>query len=316
MINLLDQMLNANHGGWVMAYQELSLLQFKKKFPNERACRKALKKTRWPKGFVCPKCSHTRAYDRPQRRLLECAGCGYQASLTAGTIFHHTRTPLLKWYWAIYLASQDKGGVSAMRLSKQLELGYKTAWAMLHKIRKAMGQRDSRYTLSGSIEMDDAFFGGTGKGKRGRGATNKTTVMVMIETKGDKAGFIAMQTLKSVSGERVEKVTQKHIEPSQKIRTDGLPAFSVLKKMGHQHDGRPIPGKQAHKELPWVHIAISNAKRFLLGTYHGVSRKYHQDYLNEFCYRFNRRSWEQQMTDRLLTACINANPVTFAELKA
>lgn len=316
MISLSDQKLNANHGGWVMAYQELSLLQFKKKFPNEWACRKALKKTRWPNGFVCPKCAHTRAYDRPKRRLLECTGCGYQASLTAGTIFHHTRTPLLKWYWAIYLASQDKGGVSAMRLSKQLELGYKTAWAMLHKIRKAMGQRDSRYTLSGSIEMDDAFFGGTGKGKRGRGATNKTTVMVMIETKGDKAGFIAMQTMESVSGERVEKVTQKYIEPGQKIRTDGLHAFSVLKKMGHQHDGRPIPGKQAHNELPWVHIAISNAKRFLLGTYHGVSRKYLQDYLNEFCYRFNRRSWEQQMTDRLLTACITANPVTFAELKA
>ena len=299
-----------------MAYQELSLLQFKKKFPNERACQKALGKMRWPNGFVCPKCAHPRAYDRPKRRLLECAGCGYQASLTAGTIFHNTRTPLLKWFWAIYLASQDKGGVSAMRLSKQLELGYKTAWAMLHKIRKAMGQRDGRYTLSGSIEMDDAFFGGTGKGKRGRGATNKTTVMVMVESKGERAGFIAMQTMESVTGERVEKLTRKRIEPGQKIRTDGLRAFSILGKLGYQHDGTPIPGKQAHEELPWVHIAISNAKRFLLGTYHGVSRKYLQDYLNEFCYRFNRRTWEKQLTVRLMTACINANPVTFAELKA
>ena len=125
MIDVLNQKLNTNHGGSVMAYQELSLLQFKKKFPSEGACRKALAKMRWPQGFVCPKCTHTRAYERRQRRLLECAGCGYQASLTAGTIFHNTRTPLLKWFWAIYLASQDKGGVSAMRLSKQLELGYK-----------------------------------------------------------------------------------------------------------------------------------------------------------------------------------------------
>ncbi len=297
-----------------MAYQELSLLQFKKKFPNERACQKALAKIRWPQGFVCPKCTHGKAYARTKRRLFECAGCGYQASLTAGTIFHNTRTPLLKWFWAIYLASQDKGGVSAMRLSKQLELGYKTAWAMLHKIRKAMGQRDKGYTLSGSIEMDDAFFGGTGKGKRGRGATNKTTVMVMIENRDDKAGYIAMQIMESLTGENVEKVTKKYIESGQNIRTDGFKSFAILDKLGHQHDGRPIPKSKAHEELPWVHIAISNAKRFLLGTYHGVSRKYLQDYLNEFCYRFNRRSWEKQLTDRLLTACITAKPVTFAEL--
>lgn len=298
-----------------MAYQDLSLLQFKKKFPNERACQKALAKMRWPKGFVCPKCAHNKAYERTKRRLFECAGCGYQASLTAGTIFHKTRTPLLKWFWAIYLASQDKGGVSAMRLSKQLELGYKTAWTMLHKIRKAMGQRDKGYTLSGSIEMDEGFFGGTGKGTRGRGATNKTTVMVMIENRGDKAGYIAMKIMKSLTGEDIEKVANTFIEPGQNIRTDGFKSYTALEKMGHHHDGRPIPKKQAHEELPWVHIAISNAKRFLLGTYHGVSRHYLQDYLNEFCYRFNRRSWEKQLTDRLMTACIAASPVTYAELR-
>ncbi len=247
MIDMLKQSSNTEHGGLVMAYRELSLLQFKKKFPNERACQKALKKMRWPKGFVCPKCEHTRAYDRPKRQLLECTGCGYQASITAGTIFHNTRTPLLKWFWAIYMASQDKGGVSAMRLSKQLELGYKTAWAMLHKIRKAMGQRDNQYTLSGSIEMDDGFFGGTGKGKRGRGATNKTTVMVMVESKDDKAGYIAMQTMPTVNHERVAKLSQRHIEPGQKIRTDGLRAFSILGASCYQHDCRPIPGKQAHE---------------------------------------------------------------------
>ncbi len=299
-----------------MAYQELSLLQFKKKFPTERACQKALKKMRWPNGFVCPKCAHAKAYDRPKRHLLECAGCGYQASITAGTIFHNTRTPLLKWFWAIYLASQDKGGVSAMRLSKQLELGYKTAWAMLHKIREAMAQRDNGYTLSGFIEMDDAFFGGAAKGRRGRGAANKTPVLVMVESKGEHAGFIAMQTVESLERPQIETLVKKHIDPAQRIRTDGYKSYAGLTEMGHFHDGTPVPPKKASEDLPWVHTAISNAKRFLLGTYHGVSHKHLQRYLDEFCYRFNRRAWEKQITLRLLTACVLANPVTFAELKA
>ena len=138
-----------------MIQPELSLLQFRKRFGTERACEKAMERMRWPDGFVCSKCRHTKASRITTRRLLQCSKCHHQVSLTSGTIFHKTRTPLLKWFWAIYLVGQDKGGVSAMRLSKQLELGYKTAWAMLHKLRKAMGQRDAGYTLTGSIEMDD-----------------------------------------------------------------------------------------------------------------------------------------------------------------
>lgn len=299
-----------------MAYQELSLLQFEKKYSTERACQKALEKARWRNGFVCPKCAHTKASRITTRSLLQCSRCHHQVSLTAGTIFHKTRTPLVKWFWAIYLASQDKGGVSAMRLAKQLELGYKTAWLMLHKIRSAMAQRDSRYTLSGFIEMDDAFFGGAHPGKRGRGAGNKSTVLVMIESKEEHAGFISMQTLDSMKRTEVEPVVKNRIEPGQTIRTDGFKSFHHLSELGHKHIGTPVPSKQAAEELPWVHLAISNAKRFLLGTYHGVSHKHLQRYLDEFCYRFNRRSWEKQLTSRLLTACLYAHPITFAELKA
>ncbi len=203
-----------------------------------------------------------------------------------------------------------------MRLSKQLELGYKTAWAMLHKIRKAMAQRDSDYTLSGFIELDDAFFGGAAKGRRGRGAANKTTVLVMVESKDEHAGFIAMQSVASMEKPLVEKLVKKHIAPAQRIRTDGYKSYAGLTEMGHQHDGTPVPPNKASENLPWVHIAISNAKRFLLGTYHGVSHKHLQSYLDEFCYRFNRRAWEKQITLRLLTACVFGNPITYAELKA
>ncbi len=273
-----------------MIQPELSLLEFKKRFGNERACQNALEKMRWPEGFKCPKCAYTKASRIKTRRLLQCSKCHFQVSLTSGTIFHKTRTPLQKWFWAIYLVSQDKGGVSAMRLSKQLELGYKTAWAILHKIREAMAQRDNGYTLSGFIEMDDAFFGGAAKGRRGRGAANKTPVLVMVESKGEHAGFIAMQTVESLERPRIETLVKKHIDPAQRLRTDGYKSYAGLTEMGHSHDGTPVPPKKASEDLPWVHTAISNAKRFLLGTYHGVSHKHLQRYLDEFCYRFNRRA--------------------------
>ena len=167
-----------------------------------------------------------------------------------------------------------------------------------------------------SIEMDDAFFGGPAKGRTGRGAKNKTPVLVMIESKGEKAGFIAMRTIKTVERVHVEPIVCKHIVPSQDIRTDGLASYKYLKTTDHRHNGTPVPPHKGHEDLFWVHTAISNAKRFLLGTYHGVSHKHLQSYLDEFCYRFNRRAWEKQITLRLLTACIFANPITFAELKA
>ncbi len=298
-----------------MIQSELSLFQFKKRFGTERACQNALEKMRWPDGFICPKCQHNKACRINTRRLLQCSKCHFQVSLTSGTIFHKTRTPLQKWFWAIYLTGQDKGGVSAMRLSKQLELGYKTAWLMLHKIRKAMAQRDNGYTLSGFIELDDAFFGGAAKGRTGRGAANKTAVLVMVESKGEHAGFIAMQTIDAVKREFVEPTVRKRIAPTQTIRTDGLKSYKHLKTIGHQHIGTAVPPEKAHEDLHWVHIAISNAKRFLLGTYHGVSHKHLQSYLDEFCYRFNRRAWEKQIPMRLLTACIFATPITYADLR-
>lgn len=299
-----------------MIQPELSLLQFKKRFGTERACENALEKMRWPDGFVCPKCRHSKASRITTRRLLQCSKCHHQVSLTSGTIFHKTRTPLLKWFWAIYLVGQDKGGVSAMRLSKQLELGYKTAWAMLHKLRKAMGQRDAGYTLTGSIEMDDAYFGGAVAGKkRGRGTPNKTAVAVMVETRGDHAGFLAIKTLSRVDKQQINGTVSAKIAPGQYIHTDGLNVYNDLTALGHDHHAERVPREQAHEKLPWVHIAISNAKRFILGTYHGVSHKYLQAYLDEFCYRFNRRLWEQELTLRLLTACLAATPVTIAELK-
>ena len=298
-----------------MSYTALSLLDFQSRFATEAACQQALEEARWPNGFACPRCGHGKASRITTRRLLQCCACRYQASLTAGTIFHKTRTPLVKWFWAIWLASRDKGGTSAMRLSRQLELGYRTAWTMLHKLRKAMGQRDERYTLTGSIEMDDAYFGGKGKGKMGRG-TAKTPVVVMVEDRGEHAGFIGIKALSAVSKVQLTAAAKAKIARGQHVHTDGWTGYNGLSGLGHDHLAEKVLPHQAPEKLPWVHIAISNAKRFLLGTYHGVSRKYLQAYLDEFSYRFNRRAWEPTLTSRLLTACVSANPVTLAGLRA
>src|SRR3974390_399424 len=156
----------------------LDLLEFQKKFRTEKACLKHLLQLRWPQGFRCPRCQHDRAYFHSTRHLYECQACSYQASLTAGTIFHKTRTPLRKWFWMIFLMGRQKSGASMLSLQRLLKIrDYKTVWTMGHKIRKAMADRDAAYQLAGLLEMDDTYFGATKPGKRGRGAAGKAKVV-------------------------------------------------------------------------------------------------------------------------------------------
>jgi transposase-like protein len=233
---------------------------------------------------------------------------------------HKTRTPLVKWFWSIYLLSTDKRGYSALALSRKLDIGIKCAWTMLHKIRKAMEARDAEYQLAGLVQIDDVFFkGGVAKGgdKRGRG-TSKVPVLVMAATRNDAVTFAKMEILERVDAEHVKSILDRHVSPNQSIKSDGLPVFNVVKGMGHTHQPEvvyPKEGVPNHDALKWVNILVSNAKAFILGTYHGVMKKHLQRYLNEFCYRFNRRFWSDQGFDRLLLACANAKAITYSELR-
>ncbi|MCZ8517820.1 IS1595 family transposase, partial [Paenibacillus filicis] len=150
-----------------MAKQEsINLIQFQKKFQSEEDCHQHLFKMKWPDGYRCPKCNHSKAYEIKTRKLplYECASCEHQTTVIAGTIFEKTRTDLFKWFWAIYLIAQDKRGVSATQLSEELGIAYQTAWTITHKIRKAMGERDATYTLAGIVELDEGFFGAPTEG--------------------------------------------------------------------------------------------------------------------------------------------------------
>ena len=286
-----------------MKATETNLLDWQQRYGTEASCAKALAQQRWPEGFRCPQCGHDHGYTIATRHRHECSQCHHQTSLTAGTLFHSTNLPLTKWFWAIYLMASDKGGISALRLSRQIGVSWITASRMLRKIRIAMGHRDSVYRLHDLIEIDDAFIGGRRSGKRGRGAAGKSPVLVAIENRDSRAGFIARQQVSAVTKEAVAKFVQGHLSPNQSVRSDAFPSLTEIGKT-QQHTARVTPPDMADEWLPWVHIAIGNLKAFLLGTYHGVSAKYLQEYLNEFCYRFNRRTWEAELPLRLLNACL------------
>ena len=292
-----------------MKAEAMNLLQSQERFGTEEACAEALKQQRWPKGFQCPKCGHDHGHWIGSRKVYQCGRCRHQSSVTARTLFHSSNVALVQWFLAIYLMACDKGGISALRLSKQIGVSWITAHRMLRKMRHAMADRDSIYRLGGLVEVDDAFVGGKRSGgKCGRGAEGKTAVLVAVESRGKKAGFIAMETTPSVSADNIRQFTKRHLLPQQATRTDGLAALKVLGET-QQHEGRVTPAEKIDEWLPWVHIAIGNLKTLLLGTFHGVSGKYLQEYLAEFVYRFNRRLWEPELPMRLLNASMDHRPV-------
>ena len=177
-----------------MQQKSMSLIEFQRKFATEKACQQHLFRLRWPDGYTCPRCKHDQAYFHRTRHLYQCKACGYQASVTAGTIFHRTRTPLSKWFWMIFLMGRQKSGISMLSLQRMLEIKtYRTVWVMGHKIRKAMQDRDAYYKLAGLIEMDDSYFGASKPGKRGRGAAGKAKVVVAVQTLENNSGFAKMQ---------------------------------------------------------------------------------------------------------------------------
>ena len=300
-----------------MQQESMSLIEFQEKFATEKDCQDHLFRLRWPGGYRCPRCGHDQAYFHRPRHLYQCKSCKYQVSLTAGTVFHKTRTPLKKWFWMIFLMGRQKSGISMLSLQRMLEIkSYKTVWMMGHKIRKAMAERDAPYKLARLIEIDDSYFGEPKSGKRGRGAGGKTKVVVAVEVKEDKPGFASIHQVQNLSGDEISLVLEEKLEKDAVLQTDGWGAYRVLSSGERKH--KPVvvgSGKNAVKILPWVHAVIANLKGNIRGVYHGISPRHMGRYLSEFCYRFNRRFWESQMFDRLVVACLNSPTITFSELR-
>lgn len=300
-------------------YKSIDFFRFQSMFASDRKCCKYLVKRRWPNGYQCPRCGHNRCYFHPRRALFECKECRYQSSVTANTIFHKTRTPLKKWFWAIYLIVHQKNGISTLQLQKYLGIKtYKTMWVMVHKIRQAMSARDSTYQLCGLIELDDSYFGGTRHtGKRGRGSENKSPVLVAVEVPDNKRPKHAwFGQLPSLESDHIEKALKKKMKDLSVLKTDAYKSFLFIPNKGYYHYPKVMSDtQQITDHLPWAHILVGNVKNAIRATFHGVSAKHLQRYLSEYSYRFNRRYFEPQLFDRLLNACVLTQTITFSELK-
>lgn len=301
-------------------YNKMNFQKFQKRFSTENRCIKYLIKKRWPKGFVCPHCQSKNATYIKSRRLFQCnnTACRKQTSITAGTIFEKTRTPLKTWFWMIFLITHHKTGISTAQLQRFTGIKrYQTCWLIAQKLRKAMADRNSHYQLEGLIETDDTTFGAKNvAGKRGRGAGKKTNVVVSVKlTEDNHPVFTDMTIVDNLQKETVKKTLDDQIQTGQQVTTDGYKSYTAVRELGHQHQVKIIGHpKNASKVLPWVHIVISNIKSSIIGARHGVSAKYLKWYLSEYVYLFNRRFWFEQLFDRLLTACLLTNTITFAEL--
>lgn len=296
-----------------MAYKEHSLFHFMRVYSNEEACLEAVFNARWPNGFVCPKCGHNDGIRLPKRRTIQCCSCRRQTSITGGTVFHKSKVPLRSWFWLIFLMTQDKGGVSTMRAAKLLGMHYTTVWNLMHKLRIAMADRIESVMLSGFVEIDDGYFGGKGRKKPSRGISNKKRVCVMVERLNRKAGDAAMIFLPDPDASSYRTAVKSRLEPMTYVQTDGLHFNSVLHGVVGKLITTTTSKVHSHTHLENVDRVISLAKRFLLGTYHQYcSRAHLQRFLNEFCYRFNRRYSWYQLACRLISACALHAPIPYA----
>ena len=294
---------------------------FHERFGTDEACLDHLKEARWGKdleSFTCPVCKHEKGWWLGTRKLVECCACYRQTSVTAGTVFHQIRTPLWKWFWAMYQLAQDKKGIAALELAKQIRVGYRTAWLMLHKLRRVMRRRNERYMLQGLVEVDETYVGGAEPGHPGRGVEKKVPVAVALELAEDgKPRRIAMSTVARVDGHSLKRFATANVKKGSMLRTDGWSAYRSVAKAGYTHEAITTgSGRTAVQTFPWLHTFISNMKRMLLGTYHSVSAKHLDDYLAEFTYRANRRWMEATLFDRLVVAAIDSKAVTYKELLA
>jgi transposase-like protein len=295
-----------------------NLVEFERRFATDEVCRDYLMHVRWPAGFRCSRCGGGKFW--PQRvLLLQCAACDYQSSVIAGTIFQDTHAPLTLWFRAMWYVTSQKNGTSALGLQRILGLGsYRTAWAWLHKLRRVM-VRPGRDRLHGRVEVDETFVGGEEDGHRGRRRGDKSLIVIAVEVEGKRVGRIRLRSIPDASAASLHSFIKDSIEPGSTVHTDGWQGYKGLEQNGFGCETSVI-GKQpkdAVNLLPHVHLVVALLKRWLLGTHQGaVSRAYLAYYLDEFTFRFNRRTSKSRgkLFYRLVEQAVTTAPVPFDRL--
>jgi transposase-like protein len=290
--------------------------EFEEKFASEQACIDYLFRMRWPEGFRCPRCGYERFWAM-RRGLYRCTACDLQTSITAGTIFQDTRKPLKLWFQAMWHITNQKPGVSALGLQRVLGLGsYRTSWTWLHKLRCAM-VRPGRDSLGGAVEVDETYIGGSKPGKRGRGAAGKVLVLVAAQEDGNRIGRIRLRRIPDASGKSLSEAVQEMVVPGSIVRTDDWAGYRGLDRLGYAHEVIRQEASIGENLLPLANRVISLLKRWLLGTHQGAVQTSHLDYyLDEFTFRFNRRTSRSRgkLFYRLVQQAVAIEPVTASKI--
>jgi len=300
-----------------------TLIEFLRRFSTEKACVRLLRRWKYPAGFRCPRCGHDRAWYLRSRRLDECAQCGHQTSLTAGTVMHGSRKPLQMWFAAIYLFVVSKQGISAKSLERQLGVSYPTAWTWLHKLRDAISQRPTT-PLCGVVELDDTWEGGVEEGLPGRpkAGQKKALVAGAIEVPPGQKGYgrVRLMHLEDGSSAAIHPFIEANIESGSTLLSDDWRSYRTPAsecQLEHRATNVSKSGLEAHEVLPAVHRIFSLLHRVLLTTYQGAVRHKHlQWYLEEFEFRFNRRTAASRglLFERALSASTLGRPPTYWEI--
>jgi transposase-like protein len=302
-----------------------ALGEFQSWFRSDADCLDYLEWLRWPVGFTCSACGNNRGWRLGDGRFM-CAGCGDRSSVTAGTIFDRTRTPLTVWFTACWLFATSKDGISALSLQRALEIGsYQTAWTMLHRLRAVL-VRPGRDRLTGKVEVDETYIGGEEPGLRGGRAHGKKVLTgIAVEVQESKGfGRCRMLPLADASATSLHAFVIDHVEPGAQVMTDGWKGYCGLEKIGYVHHPRnqavaKAQGQDPGELLPAVHRVASLAKRWLLGTHQGSVNGVHlASYLNEFVFRFNRRRSRSRgmVFYRLLELAVAHDPVRYRDIIA
>ena len=300
----------------------MNFVEFVKKFPTEASCIRYFKQLKESRGIICKKCGSTHHYWNKTHRSHDCSECGYRTTLKSGTVMESSNLPYKYWLYAIFLMTMTKKGISAVEMQRQLgHKRYEPIWLMMHKLRLVMGMRDDKYDLKGVVELDDAFFKSYSEEKtdettkRGRGSQNQSKVLVMAKVdpkqgrprkhkKPSAFRYVKMVVIPDSSSQTMNEAVQGSISTTSTVKSDGWQGFSRIKEITSKHIVKIVPPQEASKALPWVHTMISNAKRNFLGINHKIKDDYLQNYLDEFCYKTNRRYFGFNLFERLMDASI------------
>ena len=325
----------------------MKLLEFHKNFPDEESCRLHWKQNREEQGIVCKHCKGKEHKWNEKHKYWICKKCYFRTSLKNGTVMQNSNLKFRDWYIAMHLLTSTKHAFSAKELQKELDKKrYEPCWAMLHKLRNAMGERDENYVLQEFLEFDEAFFSTfsnyTKKEKReqisntaillkrGKGSQKKSKVLVMTESKpaseeeqklggykkSRKINHVKMIVVEDLKKETINAEVEKNIDKNSEVRTDGSNSYADLKKKVKKHDFKVLKtSADVNSFLPWVHTMVSNAKRTILGIHYLVGKGYIQQYLNEFCYKINRRFFGEKIFDRIIVAAINSEHRKVIDIK-